>query len=121
MVLESSGFTLKNKNTNFSIGTEVKEPEIIIPVEKVDKLGAPAPKPKLGFDKAPDFTAKLQDKSVVAGNKLRLMCSVTGLPSPKISWFKDGHQIVSGEPYLITVSLVLLLLSIILLVYCKHT
>ena len=82
----------------------MKEPELIIPVETADKLAAPATKAKLGFDKAPDFTARLQDKSVVEGNRLRLMCSVTGLPSPKISWFKDGRQIVSGEPYLITVS-----------------
>ena len=83
---------------------EVEEREPIYPAEQVDKLAAPVPKPKVSLDKAPDFTARLQDKSLVAGNKLRLMCSVTGIPSPKVAWFKDGREIVSGEPYLINVS-----------------
>ena len=88
---------------SYFLELEVKE-DALISADCVDKLDAPMPKPKVSFDRAPDFTARLQDKSIVAGTKLRLMCSVTGIPSPKISWFKDGREIYSGEPYLITVS-----------------
>lgn len=32
-----------------------------------------------------------------AGKKLVLEALVTGKPSPKVTWFKDGLQIVSGD------------------------
>lgn len=56
------------------------------------------------FDKAPDFTAKLKDKTVATGSSVTLTCSVTGIPEPQITWYKDGRELTSGTQYTIKVS-----------------
>jgi len=71
---------------------------------KMDNLfGAAQDSKKFTYEKAPEFTAKLQNRSVIEGNQIRLMCSVQGAPNPRITWYKEDQEI-SGIPYLMTVS-----------------
>uniref|UniRef100_A0A1I7S955 Muscle M-line assembly protein unc-89 n=1 Tax=Bursaphelenchus xylophilus TaxID=6326 RepID=A0A1I7S955_BURXY len=60
----------------------------------IDALEKKAPE-----SKAPEFTLKLQDKSVSLKEKVVLECRVTGVPEPTIAWFKDGKPVAqSNEP-----------------------
>jgi hypothetical protein len=54
-------------------------------------------------EEAPNFTATLRDKTVPEFSHVRFMCSVTGLPAPKIVWKKDGKDITSNSNYFISV------------------
>lgn len=62
-----------------------------------------APIMKYKVEEAPNFTAKLRDKTVPEFSHVRFMCSVTGLPAPKITWQKDGKDITSNTNFFISV------------------
>lgn len=71
-----------------------------------------APTMKYKVEEAPNFTAKLRDKTVPEFSHVRFMCSVTGLPAPRIIWKKDGKDITNNSNYFISVSSCLQLLEI---------
>lgn len=62
-----------------------------------------APIMKYKVEEAPNFTAKLRDKTVPEFSHVRFMCSVTGLPAPRITWQKDGKDITSNTNFFISV------------------
>lgn len=87
------------------LATEQKEKDsFLFPASKADLFGAAPESKKYTYEKAPEFTAKLQNRSVIEGTQIRLMCSVQGAPNPRITWYKDDQEI-GGIPYLTTVSL----------------
>lgn len=62
-----------------------------------------APTMKYRVEEAPNFTAKLRDKTVPEFSHVRFMCSVTGLPAPRITWQKDGKDITNNTNFFISV------------------
>ncbi|VDM08832.1 unnamed protein product, partial [Wuchereria bancrofti] len=44
-------------------------------------------------DKAPIFQMPLKDCNVLEGDKLTLVCAVTGIPNPLVKWFKDDKTL----------------------------
>ncbi|KAK6109169.1 Immunoglobulin I-set domain family protein [Brugia pahangi] len=51
-------------------------------------------------DKAPIFQMALKDCNVLEGDKLTLVCAVTGIPNPLIKWFRDD-KILNETDYTI--------------------
>lgn len=37
--------------------------------------------------------SKLDDVQVEEGCPLRISCTLAGSPTPKVTWYKDGHQV----------------------------
>ena len=37
--------------------------------------------------------SKLDDVQVDEGSPLQLTCTLAGSPTPRVSWYKDGHQV----------------------------
>lgn len=62
-----------------------------------------APSIKYHLETAPDFTVKMKNRTVDEGSYVKMMCSVTGIPSPDIRWFKDGEEIFDGDHFHIKV------------------
>ena len=52
----------------------------------------------------PNFTATLKDKSVTEGGHIKFLCSVTGIPAPRVSWERNGRDITNDSRYIICVS-----------------
>ena len=50
----------------------------------------------------PDFIKNLKSVDVLEGTPSTLECTVTGIPSPTISWFKDDQNIDNDANYIIT-------------------
>lgn len=44
----------------------------------------------------PQFTAKPQSVEVTTDGPTVLKCTVTGLPLPLLSWFKNGNELISN-------------------------
>ncbi|XP_064465336.1 coiled-coil domain-containing protein 141-like [Ornithodoros turicata] len=42
---------------------------------------------------APEFTTGLEDTDVADGSQCTLVCVLTGNPSPKVQWYKDGSPV----------------------------
>ncbi|KAK3083179.1 hypothetical protein FSP39_015849 [Pinctada imbricata] len=61
-----------------------------------------APIMRYKMEEPPNFTAKLRDKTVPEGSHVRFMCSVTGIPPPRITWFHDRKDITKESNYFIT-------------------
>ena len=72
-----------------------------------------APSMKYKVEEAPNFTATLRDKTVPEFSHVHFMCSVTGLPAPKISWQKDGKDVSNNSNFFISVSCHLIILWLI--------
>ncbi|KAM8931068.1 hemicentin-1 [Pelodytes ibericus] len=49
----------------------------------------------------PEDVLKHENVSVVERNPVTLTCEVFGMPSPKITWYKDGHPIIQNHSPLI--------------------
>lgn len=45
----------------------------------------------------PSLSTKPSDQIIVENEELRLQCSATGNPTPKITWIKDGKTVAQGE------------------------
>ena len=45
----------------------------------------------------PSLTTRPSKQTVLQGTNVTMSCSATGNPIPKITWFKDGKAIGSGE------------------------
>ncbi|GFO38542.1 titin [Plakobranchus ocellatus] len=71
--------------------------ESLEPYEKPSRDESPIKKSRV--EVAPDFTAKLKNKSAAEGATVRLNCSVTGIPEPSVRWFRDGQEIFDGHDY----------------------
>ncbi|KAK2180733.1 hypothetical protein NP493_429g01145 [Ridgeia piscesae] len=56
-------------------------------------------------DKAPSFVFPLRDRFIQEGIGVKLICSVEGKPTPKITWTKDGKELRMGGRYTVTYSL----------------
>ncbi|XP_056268541.1 myosin-binding protein C, cardiac-type [Pseudoliparis swirei] len=51
------------------------------------------------FSQAPKFTHPLVNRSIVAGYTTTLSCSVSGIPKPKVTWYKNKMDISSEAKY----------------------
>ncbi|KAF4519135.1 hypothetical protein B566_EDAN007408 [Ephemera danica] len=51
-------------------------------------------------DAAPHFSMRLRDRRVQLTYPVRLTCQVTGQPTPKVTWHKDGEAIKLGDRYI---------------------
>ncbi|KAI0984835.1 hypothetical protein GJ496_004613 [Pomphorhynchus laevis] len=50
--------------------------------------------------RGPSFTYQLRSRVVAAGQPVKLMCTYSGIPTPKITWFKDDQPMLqSGYNY----------------------
>ena len=45
---------------------------------------------------APSFTTHPENLTIKVGGLAELQCAADGLPTPTISWYKDGHSITAG-------------------------
>ena len=60
---------------------------------------------EMEFDlwKEPDakatFTFKLRPRLIQVGNPVKLLCCLSGKPSPKVYWFKSGNPISEIDPH----------------------
>lgn len=45
----------------------------------------------------PQFTMRLRDRRVQCTYPVRLTCQALGLPSPQVSWFKDGVKLIEDD------------------------
>lgn len=60
---------------------------------------------EMEFDlwKEPDakatFTFKLRPRLIQLGNPVKLLCCLSGKPSPKVQWFKSGNPISESDPH----------------------
>jgi len=61
------------------------------------------PMRKFKIETPPNFTAKLKSKTVTAGNSIKFMCTVTGIPNPKVTWYRDNRDVTKESRYLIRV------------------
>lgn len=61
------------------------------------------PMRKFKIETPPNFTAKLKSKTVTAGNSVKFMCTVTGIPNPKVTWYRDNRDVTKESRYLIRV------------------
>ncbi|XP_071963975.1 papilin-like isoform X2 [Antedon mediterranea] len=59
-------------------------PDGVNMAERSDYIGCPD-------TEAPKFTSVPYDQKVLRGTALKLSCTVTGQPSPTITWYKDGR------------------------------
>ncbi|XP_077997324.1 muscle M-line assembly protein unc-89-like [Glandiceps talaboti] len=72
------------------------------PIEEVQKLGAwKMPMVTIGVEEvtAPELTMKLQSLVVEKGTTAKLMCGVTGIPKPTVTWFFGGRQLRNEGRY----------------------
>ncbi|TNN80550.1 Myosin-binding protein C, cardiac-type [Liparis tanakae] len=51
------------------------------------------------FSQAPKFTHPLVNRSIVAGYTTTISCSVSGIPKPKVTWYKNKMDISSEAKY----------------------
>uniref|UniRef100_A0A3B4ZPK4 Myosin-binding protein C, fast-type n=1 Tax=Stegastes partitus TaxID=144197 RepID=A0A3B4ZPK4_9TELE len=51
------------------------------------------------FSQAPKFTHPLVNRSVIAGYNATLSCSVSGIPKPKVTWYKNKMDISHEAKY----------------------
>ncbi|XP_044207095.1 myosin-binding protein C, cardiac-type isoform X3 [Thunnus albacares] len=51
------------------------------------------------FSKAPKFTHPLVNRSIIAGYNATLSCSVSGIPKPKVTWYKNKMDISNEAKY----------------------
>lgn len=66
----------------------------------VDDLAAPGSRRRRSRqDAAPQFTARLHPKRIRVGDTMRLNCSVTGEPEPKVTWYYGKEQIHNDRYY----------------------
>lgn len=69
----------------------------------IGKMAEPRAMKEVKHTVAPNFTGMLRDKAVPVGAHVKLLCSVTGIPEPRIVWYKDGNEI-TDDHYVVTVS-----------------
>jgi len=56
-------------------------------------------------DRAPHFTFPLRDRYIQHGNNVKLTCTCEAKPHPKMTWMKDGEELLPGQQYTIEYSL----------------
>ncbi|XP_070569681.1 titin homolog isoform X2 [Ptychodera flava] len=72
------------------------------PVEELQKReGMPMPVVQIDVEEvtAPELTMKLQNLVIERGEIARLMCGVTGIPKPTVTWFFGGRQLKNEGRY----------------------
>jgi hypothetical protein len=86
----------KNRNARGAIGRYTELRHIVS-----DSEGSANSEPARGRQKVtqgtPIFTSPLRDGFVQVGKKAILECEVEGVPSPLITWSKDGHTVTSTD------------------------
>lgn len=50
-------------------------------------------------DLKPVFTFTLRPRLIQAGIGVKLLCCLSGKPTPKVVWFKGGHEIDERNPH----------------------
>ncbi|XP_065571252.1 titin-like isoform X3 [Artemia franciscana] len=50
-------------------------------------------------DEPPVFVETLHDENVIEGQKITLLCKVSGRPRPEVTWYKDGISIENNPDY----------------------
>ncbi|CAL8088024.1 unnamed protein product [Calicophoron daubneyi] len=58
-----------------------------------------APRPASEIIQPPQFIRPLHNAEVTEGQKIRLECTVSGIPSPKIKWLKNGLPLMRSNAY----------------------
>lgn len=62
-----------------------------------------APVRRFKIETEPNFTAKLRDKTIPVGKSMTFTCTVTGIPNPKITWYRDGRDVTKESRYIVRV------------------
>ncbi|XP_057691665.1 myosin-binding protein C, cardiac-type [Corythoichthys intestinalis] len=68
-------------------------------IQKTGIEWKPATYKDLDFSQAPKFTHPLVNRSVIAGYNATLSCSVSGIPKPKVTWYKNKMDISNEAKY----------------------
>lgn len=79
----------------------------------------PPPQVKYDYAIAPEFTGRLVNKTLTEGRRAKLMCSITGVPHPEISWYKDGHALKDGLKYSIMVRFIIFWMMFYLYIFIR--
>ena len=62
--------------------------------QEVPHQQQPPPRPPPPVNQAPHFEQLLMDSVLVEGQRLVFSAKVNGIPTPKITWFKDGISVI---------------------------
>jgi hypothetical protein len=46
---------------------------------------------------APTFVSRIEDKEIDVGAPIILECQIKGIPKPRVSWLKDGEEIIGDR------------------------
>uniref|UniRef100_A0A3Q2XQ63 Myosin-binding protein C, cardiac-type n=1 Tax=Hippocampus comes TaxID=109280 RepID=A0A3Q2XQ63_HIPCM len=68
-------------------------------IQKTGMDWKPATYKELDFSQAPKFTHPLVNRSVIAGYNATLSCSVSGVPKPRVTWYKNKMDITHEAKY----------------------
>lgn len=50
-------------------------------------------------DEKATFTFKLRPRLIQVGINVKLLCCLSGRPTPKVQWFKNSNQISESDPH----------------------
>ncbi|XP_069108405.1 myosin light chain kinase, smooth muscle-like isoform X3 [Argopecten irradians] len=50
----------------------------------------------------PNFTATLKDKSATVGTHVKMLCSITGIPAPRVIMYHNDRDVTGDDHYMIT-------------------
>ena len=101
------------RNCSFSFLEAPKEDEVDFsfptpatyePIRPTTAETTETPIRRFKIETPPSFTAKLKDKTVSAGKSVTFSCTVTGIPNPKITWYRDDRDVTHETRYNIRVS-----------------
>lgn len=54
------------------------------------------------FSESPSFVKPMENKEIIAGEPIVLECMASGSPKPKLTWRKDGKDLVVTERHFFT-------------------
>ncbi|CAG2187953.1 Myosin light chain kinase, smooth muscle,Myosin light chain kinase family member 4,Death-associated protein kinase 2,Myosin light chain kinase 3,Death-associated protein kinase 1,Death-associated protein kinase 3,Myosin light chain kinase 2, skeletal/cardiac muscle [Mytilus edulis] len=78
-----------------------QSPSTYQPIKPVTAETTETPMRRFKIETPPNFTAKLKDKTVSVGNSVTFTCTVTGIPNPKVTWYRDDRDVTKESRYLV--------------------
>ena len=99
MLKQKLNFTICTHFSQQEFKKEVQISEELLHIEQFSTSINPPPRPPPPTPISPQFKELLKDIVLMEGQKCILRANVSGLPNPKITWFKDGVSVIGNTDY----------------------